>query len=133
MNNGFYIDMVSKSIISGLSDEIAGNIKIQINEFIKEFLNNEFSGLIAGTIKTEIDRMEKEISGIEKKTRQIVDDSGKDIKKYIGDIRKDLKSNDDHSAFLKKELASMKQTLEETKREQNELLNGIIEKQLTKR
>jgi TATA-binding protein-associated factor Taf7 len=60
-----------------------------------------------------------------------IEASSKDMREYIADIGKDLKSNGDHSALLKEELADMKQTLEETKREQNELLNGIIEKQLT--
>ncbi len=129
--NGFYIDVVSKSIISGLSDEIGRNITEQINEFIKEFLNNEFSGLIAEKIKTETDRLGQALSETEKKTRASVENSNKDIKEYIEDnIGKILKKEDGQKAVLSDEIADMKETLSTAKKEQDKLLKGVIENEL---
>ncbi len=128
MKNDFYMDMVSKSIISRLSEEIAGNLGAQINTLIKELLNNELSGVLAGQMKTGTDLLKNEISGNAKVNEKAVND----LKKYIEEniVNRDTE-DDNQRAVLQEELAAVKQAVEESKKEQIDLLKGIIENQLS--
>jgi hypothetical protein len=76
-------------------------------------------------IWTSIEDMKDGLSGTEG-IRAIMEDSNKDIQKYIKYIEKGLTSKENYSTLLKDDLSSVKETLKETKKEQNELLKGVF-------
>ncbi|MBC8413330.1 hypothetical protein H8E50_06640 [bacterium] len=126
MKNEFYMDMISKSIIAHLSDEIAGNIKVQMGEFFREHLNKELSGMIAEQLSGETGKLKKELAGVENETLRVISD----LQKHIDDnIAKLLKDDESQTAVLQ-ELSDVKSSVEQIRTEQHEMLEGIIGKQL---
>jgi hypothetical protein len=120
MGDELYIDSVSKTIISKLSEEIAANVGTQISELIRGLLVQEITDIISVKIKTET----------ENSSRLHVNNSVSDIKKHLDEKLEghNRAAESELKAFIREELSSVRDALKSV--DSHESLKGIIENQL---
>ncbi|MBF0327864.1 MAG: hypothetical protein HQL10_01750 [Nitrospirae bacterium] len=112
MKDDFYIDIVSKTIISKLSEEIGANVGKQMAELISGMLVREITDSVAEKIKTETDLLRKTISETENLSRLNLNNSISDIKKQIDDrLERQNKPDIELQTFIKTELAGIQDAL----------------------
>lgn len=130
MSDELYIDIVTKTIISKLSEEIVGTIGEPLGELIKGLLLNELSNLIAEKIKKETDFLSKTISETEDSSKLFINKSSSDIKKHIDERLEHSGGTDDElKVFIQSEITSLRQAFQTEDRATS--LKGLIEGQLT--
>jgi len=129
MKDEFYVDIVSKTIISKLSDEIVSNLGNQISELIKGLLLKEIINL-STKIKTETELLTKAISETEDSSKLLIKNSSDAIKKHIDEkLEKFIRTEGELKAFIKDELSGIRYALQTDNR--HDSFKKTIENQLT--
>lgn len=129
MKDELYIDIVTKTIISKLSEEIVGTIGEPISELIKGLLLNELSNLISAKIKKETDFLIKTISETEDSSKLLINNSGRDIKRHIDEgLERHAGTEAELRTFIQGELNSFRQAFQTE--DNYTSLKGLIENQL---
>ncbi|WP_420265553.1 hypothetical protein [Candidatus Magnetominusculus dajiuhuensis] len=126
MSSELYLDLVSKTIISMLSKEIAVDVGTQVGARVNELLNNTLVGLISDQIAAQTDRLGRSIVALEgalkpqiselgaavtEMSGQIIEKSGLtgEIEEIKGSLSKGLQSHNDVMA----EVRSIKEAINE--------------------
>ncbi|MBF0556123.1 MAG: hypothetical protein HQK96_16490 [Nitrospirae bacterium] len=86
MSSELYIDLVSKTIISMLSKEIALDVDSQVGARVSELLNNTLAGLISDQIAAQTDRLGRSILKLEGALKPRISELGARITEMSGQI-----------------------------------------------
>lgn len=130
MQDELYIDIVTKTIISKLSEEIVATIGEPISELIRGLLLNELSKLISEKFKKETDFLSKTISETEDASKLFINNAAGAIKKHIDEgLERHGGTEDELKAFIQSEINSLRQAFQAEDKYTS--LKGLIESQLT--
>ncbi|MBF0345358.1 MAG: hypothetical protein HQL06_14145 [Nitrospirae bacterium] len=120
MKDELYIDIVSKTIIKKLSDEIVSGMTGQANDLLRELLRNEVSDLLKSSnseLKRYLDdrienylRTERLHAGSQIDTKEI-----KNIREEVANIRETLRAIDKTRDVMEKAILQMLNNLFEVK------------------
>ncbi|MBF0568031.1 MAG: hypothetical protein HQK95_04110 [Nitrospirae bacterium] len=86
MSSELYLDLVSKTIISMLSKEIAVDVGTQVGARVNELLNNTLAGLISDQIAAQTDKLGRSIVALEGALKPQISELGAAITEMPGQI-----------------------------------------------
>jgi hypothetical protein len=129
MKDELYVDIVSKTIISKLSEEISANISKQIIEAMRGVSAQEIGELVSAKIRAEMEPLVKTISESENSYRLHADNSAGDIKRYVDDrLRTHIKPDYELRDFIRDEMSGVRDALKRV--ESYDSIKGMMESQV---
>ncbi|MBF0458488.1 MAG: hypothetical protein HQK99_11410 [Nitrospirae bacterium] len=90
MGSELYLDLVSKTIISMLSKEIAVDVGSQVGARVNELLNNTLAGLISEQISAQSERLGRSIIDLQGALKPQINELGARISEISGQIIENL-------------------------------------------
>ncbi len=130
MSDELYIDIVSRTLINRLSEEIADSIEDRLSDFIKNLMKRELSGIVSDNMAKETGKIEEAISGLGESTEERIKKSVDEITDIIAPSREEEKNHtlvlqaniDEIKDMLSKRGDEHKEVTEEVKRYINEIV-----------
>ncbi|MBF0231712.1 MAG: hypothetical protein HQK65_01565 [Desulfamplus sp.] len=127
MENELYIDFVSHTIISKLSELIVNNLVAQVNNYNKTLLHETVPTIISKALSLQAKQFTSKLSSVEEQIKQLEHKIDTDIKNNFADNFKQLEKVDaKNSEMIKKELTELNLSFSGYTQSQTELFNKIL-------
>jgi len=131
MENNLYMDIVSQTIISKLSEEISQQLISQINEANRSFLINDLPDIVAREIKEQTSQIETKIKSIEDHMDSALDGMKKSLEKNSQDnLEYNSKLEQQLNKLIIKELQKAQQAIQDEGKSGIEALKNAINHEL---
>ncbi|MBF0318998.1 MAG: hypothetical protein HQL01_04240 [Nitrospirae bacterium] len=121
MNSELYLDLVSKTIITMLSKEIAVDVGAQIGAQVNELLNNTLSGLLSEKIASQTERLGRGIMELEGTLRPQISGLSTQITEISGQISEGIKKSG-----LESEIEVVKGSIDKGLQSHKEMLGEVL-------
>ncbi|MCG6552592.1 MAG: hypothetical protein L7F77_09715 [Candidatus Magnetominusculus sp. LBB02] len=118
MGSELYLDLVSKTIISMLSKEIAVDVGAQVGQRVNELLNSSLAGIISEQLSSQTDRLGRSISELEGTLKPQISALGAQITQMSAQIIE--------KSGLTGEIGAIKTALENGQESHKDVMSGIV-------